>query len=253
VGETDLQVEVNGQTVHINMRINTVWDLKDRSMGRINVARDITRQKELEQALRVLNADLEARVQARTQELADAYDSTLEGWARALELRDKETEGHSRRAVDLTLKLARALEVPEENLPHIWRGALHDDIGKVGIPKEILEKPGPLNNDEWVVMKQHPLIGEDLLSNIPFLVKAMEIVTYHHVRWDGGGYPHGLVGEQIPLTARIFTLVDYWDALRSNRPYRAAWSEAEALHYLIENNGTIFDPRMVEAFLNCCL
>jgi putative nucleotidyltransferase with HDIG domain len=178
-----------------------------------------------------------------------AYDSTLEGWARTLELRDNETEGHSRRVSDLTLKLARMVGVTDEELVHIRRGTLLHDIGKMGIPDEILHKPGPLTPEEWMIMKQHPIFAYQLLKPITYLEKAIEIPYCHHERWDGSGYPRGLQGEQIPLAARIFMVVDVYDALRSDRPYRTAWSEEETRNYIKQNAGTLFDPRIVEQFL----
>ena len=145
-------------------------------------------------------------------ELTLAYDTTIEGWAQALELRDRETEGHTRRVADLTVKLAQALGVKSEDLIHIRRGALLHDIGKMGIPDRILLKPGPLTPEEWEIMKKHPVYAWELLSPIKYLRPALDIPYYHHERWDGTGYPRGLKGEEIPLSARIFAVVDVWDA-----------------------------------------
>ncbi len=182
-------------------------------------------------------------------ELRAAYDETLAGWARALDLRDRETEGHSQRVTDLTLALARRLGVPQEDLIHLWRGALLHDIGKVGIPDAILHKPGPLTDEEWQVMRQHPQMAFDVLRPIRFLHPALDIPLAHHEHWDGGGYPHGLRGEQIPLAARIFSIVDVWDALRSDRPYRRAWTAERALAHLAAQSGRQFDPQVVRAFM----
>ncbi len=200
-------------------------------------------------AIAIDNARLFENLQQSNAQLYMAYDSTLEGWARTLELRDNETEGHSRRVSDLTLKLARMVGVTDEELVHIRRGTLLHDIGKMGIPDEILHKPGPLTPEEWMIMKQHPIFAYQLLKPITYLEKAIEIPYCHHERWDGSGYPRGLQGEQIPLAARIFMVVDVYDALRSDRPYRTAWSEEETRNYIKQNAGTLFDPRIVEQFL----
>lgn len=183
-------------------------------------------------------------------ELIQAYDAVIEGWSRALELRDKETEGHSSRVEDLTLRLARQLGVQAQDLVHIRRGALLHDIGKMGIPDRILQKKGELTEEEWEIMKQHPVFGYDLLSSLEYLQQAVDIPYCHHERWDGTGYPRGLEGEEIPLSARIFAVVDVWDALRSDRPYREAWSDEKALEYIREQAGKHFDPRVVEEFLS---
>ena len=182
-------------------------------------------------------------------DLALAYDTTLEGWAHALELRDRETEGHSQRVTELTLRLARAFGSDEASLVHIRRGAILHDIGKMGIPDAILHKPGPLTEDEWVTMRKHPKYAFTLLSSIEHLRPALDIPYYHHEKWDGTGYPQGLKGDEIPLSARIFTVVDVWDALLSDRPYRPPWSEEETRGYIRAHAGTHFDPKVVELFL----
>ncbi len=182
-------------------------------------------------------------------ELRAAYHETLEGWARTLDLRDRETEGHSQRVTHLTVALARRLGVPEDELVHIGRGALLHDIGKVGIPDAILHKPGPLTPEEWQVMRLHPGMAYDVLRPIAFLRPALDIPYAHHEHWNGDGYPRGLSGEQIPLAARIFSVVDVWDALRSDRPYRPAWSEARARAHLAAQAGEQFDPQVTRAFL----
>lgn len=199
-------------------------------------------------AIAIDNASLFEDLQRTHMDLTVAYDKTLEGWARALELRDKETEGHSNRVVELTLRLSRELGISREELVHVRRGALLHDIGKMGMPDSILSKPGPLDPDEWQVMYQHPNFAHTLLSPIPYLRPALDIPYCHHERWDGSGYPRGLKGEQIPLSARIFAVVDVFDALRNDRPYRFAWPEADVHRYLRENAGTHFDPSVVEAF-----
>ena len=182
-------------------------------------------------------------------ELTLAYDTTLEGWSHALDLRDKETEGHTQRVVDLTLKIAKGLGMDDTELIHLRRGALLHDIGKMGIPDEILFKPGPLNNEEWVIMRRHPQMAYELLHPIVHLRPSVDIPYCHHERWDGNGYPRGLKGEQIPPGARIFSVVDVWDALTSDRPYRKAWPAKRALDFIKEQKGTQFDPKVVDLFL----
>ena len=183
-------------------------------------------------------------------ELEQAYDSTLEGWAHALELRDRETEGHARRVTEMTVRLARAMGVKGDALVHLRRGALLHDIGKMGIPDNILLKPGPLTEKEWDIMRQHPRHARDMLAPITFLHPALDIPYCHHERWDGAGYPRGLKGEEIPLAARIFAVVDVWDALTgSDRPYRKAWPREKAVEYIRSQAGKHFDPRVVEMFL----
>ncbi|MBI5351560.1 MAG: GAF domain-containing protein [Chloroflexi bacterium] len=185
----------------------------------------------------------------QADELVHAYDNTLAGWARALELRDELTEGHTRRVTELTVQLARAMGVPENALVQIRRGALLHDIGKMGIPDSILHKPGPLTANEQKIMRMHTQYAYDMLLLIPFLRQALDIPYCHHEKWDGTGYPRGLKGEQIPLAARIFAVVDVWDALTSDRPYRNAWSSERVRDYLLSESGKYFDPRITEKFL----
>ncbi|HUK12474.1 MAG TPA: HD domain-containing phosphohydrolase, partial [Thermoanaerobaculaceae bacterium] len=200
-------------------------------------------------AIALENRALVASLQRSNAELGDAYDTTLAGWSHALELRDRETHGHTERVVRLTIDLARGMGVDEATLVHMRRGALLHDIGKMGIPDTILFKPGPLTSEEWEVMRQHPRIALELLAPIAFLRPALDIPCHHHERWDGSGYPLGLAGEQIPRPARIFAVVDAWDALRVARPYREAWDEDEVNAYLREEAGKQFDPAVVECFL----
>jgi putative nucleotidyltransferase with HDIG domain len=182
-------------------------------------------------------------------ELFEAYDSTIEGWSHALDLRDRETEGHTRRVTELTMKLARAMGLGGNDLVHIRRGALLHDIGKMGIPDEILLKEGPLTEDEWTMMRRHPGFAYQMLNPIRYLRPALDIPYAHHEKWDGTGYPRGLKGEAIPLSARIFAVVDVWDALTSHRPYRPALSRADALAHIQERSGSHFDPNVVAQFL----
>jgi HD-GYP domain-containing protein (c-di-GMP phosphodiesterase class II) len=200
-------------------------------------------------AVAVDNAELFNDLQRSNVELALAYDTTLEGWSCALDLRDKETEGHTQRVTEATMTLARAMNVAGAELVHMRRGALLHDIGKMGIPDSILLKPGPLTEEEWVIMRRHPMYAYELLSPIPFLRPALDIPYCHHEKWDGSGYPRGLRGEQIPLSARIFAIVDVWDALRSDRPYRGGWPLAKVREHIRQQSGTHFDPHVVEAFM----
>jgi putative nucleotidyltransferase with HDIG domain len=200
-------------------------------------------------AIAIENTSLFADLQQMNAELFKAYDSTIEGWSHALDLRDKETEGHTLRVTNLTIELARAFRFSEAELVHIRRGALLHDIGKMGIPDRILLKEGPLAQDEWEIMRKHPDYAHEMLLPIEYLRPALDIPYCHHERWDGSGYPRGLKGEKIPLIARIFSVVDVWDALTSDRPYRSAWSREKALAHIQEQVGTHFDPQVVEVFL----
>jgi PAS domain S-box-containing protein/putative nucleotidyltransferase with HDIG domain len=200
-------------------------------------------------AIAVENSAMFTDLQRSNLELALAYDATIEGWAYALDLRDRETEHHTERVTDVCLRLAREMRVDAEALPHIRRGALLHDIGKMGIPDSILLKPGALTEDEWAVMKAHPEIAFRMLSRIEYLRPALDIPYCHHEKWDGTGYPRGLKGEEIPLAARIFAVVDVYDALTSDRPYRKAWTHEKAVEYVREQSGRHFDPQVVEAFL----
>ncbi len=191
----------------------------------------------------------EAEIRSLNDELAAAYDATIEGWAKALDLRDKETEGHTRRVTEMSLRLARALGLGESEMVHIRRGALLHDIGKLGVPDAILLKPGGLTEEEWAVMRRHPGNAHDWLASIPVLRPALAIPHAHHEKWDGTGYPLGLAGESIPLAARLFAAVDIWDALRSDRPYRAAWPEDRVRAHLRSLSGSHLDPAIAAAFL----
>ncbi len=207
-------------------------------VGMMGISRDITDRRLAEEAQR-----------RSSEELADAYEATLQGWSNALELRERETAGHSRRVVRLTGDLARALGIEMEELIHIRRGALLHDIGKMGVPDGILLKPGPLNEAEWEIMRQHPGAAYRLLSRVAFLRPSLAIPYSHHERWDGTGYPQGLKGTEIPLAARIFAVVDVWDALTHDRPYHAAWPREKVVEYLREQANKQFDPQVVEVLL----
>ncbi len=200
-------------------------------------------------AIAIDNAELFENLQRSNTELGLAYDTTLEGWSRALDLRDEETEGHTRRVVDMTIRLAHAMGLADAELMHLRRGALLHDIGKMGIPDRILLKPDQLTAAEWEVMRRHPQYAYDLITPVTYLRAALDIPYCHHEKWDGTGYPRGLKGEQIPLAARIFAVVDVWDALRSDRPYRSAWQDTQVHEYIRASSGTHFDPQVVELFL----
>lgn len=204
-----------------------------------SASRDITERKRAEEELQLAHTHLQ-----------EAYEKTIEGWVRALDLRDRETEGHTQRVTEIALVVASKLGFSDEELAHIRRGALLHDMGKIAISDEILQKPGPLNEAEWEKMRRHPIYAYEMLSPIAYLHPALEIPFYHHERWNGSGYPHGLKGEQIPLAARLFAIVDVWDALSSDRPYRKKLPREHVVEYLQHNAGTLFDPKLVEVFLS---
>jgi HD-GYP domain-containing protein (c-di-GMP phosphodiesterase class II) len=195
------------------------------------------------------SANLYQDLQRTNAELSLAYDSAIESWAQVLELSNRENGAHAYRVVELTIKLARSMGIAEQELMHFRRGALLHDVGKLGISENILNKPGPLNETEWKIMQTHPQLANELLSSINYLAPALDIPHYHHERWDGSGYPDGLREEQIPFPARLFAVVDVFDALTSNRPYRSAWSRQVALNHIQQSSGKLFDPVVVKAFL----
>jgi putative nucleotidyltransferase with HDIG domain/PAS domain S-box-containing protein len=217
------------------LEVSTTWqDCRDALAGQAAIALDSGR---LHHALERTNG-----------ELLQAYDSTIEGWSRALDLRDQETLGHSLRVTDLTVQMARLAGMTDEELVQVRRGALLHDIGKMGVPDAILRKPGPLSEEEWAVMRQHPVFAYELLRPIDYLRPALDIPYCHHEKWDGTGYPRGLGGEAIPLAARLFAVVDVWDAIRSDRPYRTGWPEDRVIDHLLSQAGVHFDPRAVDLF-----
>lgn len=228
----------NGEYVWLETTARLFFDKISQKQEFQASSRDITERKQSQEALQKAHTDLQ-----------EAYDKTIEGWVLALDLRDRETEGHTKRVTEMTAKLARKLECSEEELVHIRRGALLHDMGKMGIPDEILQKPGPLTDDEWVIMRRHPQYAYQMLSPINYLSQALIIPYYHHERWDGSGYPHKLKGNDIPLHARLFSVVDVWDALQSDRPYRKGLPSKEIVEYLQKEAGRLFDPEIVDVFI----
>jgi HD-GYP domain-containing protein (c-di-GMP phosphodiesterase class II) len=200
-------------------------------------------------AIALDNAMLFKDLQRSNLELTLAYDTTLEGWSKALDMRDKDAEGHTQRVAEMTERLAVKFNIKDADRMHIRRGAILHDIGKMGIPDSILLKEGPLTEDEWKIMRRHPTLALDFLSSISYLRLVLDIPYCHHEKWDGSGYPRGLKGEQIPLAARIFAIVDVFDALTSDRPYRHAWSVQQALEYINAEKAKHFDPEVVEVFM----
>lgn len=229
----------DGHYIWLESSARGVFDKNTHALLELQTAsRDITERKRSEQELQIAHYNLQ-----------EAYEKTIEGWVRALDLRDRETEGHTQRVTELTLRVASKLGFSDEEMIHIKRGALLHDMGKMAIPDEILQKPGPLDGLEWEKMRQHPVYAFNMLSNIAYLRPALDIPLYHHERWDGSGYPKGLKGEDIPLTARMFAIVDVWDALSSDRPYRKKLPRQEVINFLREKSGTLFEGRLVDIFL----
>jgi PAS domain S-box-containing protein len=228
----------NGEYIWLETTAKVIYDPENHITEIQASSRDITERKQSQVALQRAHEDLQ-----------EAYDKTIEGWVLALDLRDRETEGHTQRVTEMTLRLARELGCTDEELIHIRRGALLHDMGKMGIPDEILQKPGPLTDEEWVVMRRHPQYAYQMLSPISYLTQALIIPYYHHERWDGSGYPHGLQGEEIPLFARLFAVVDVWDALSSDRPYRKRIPRKDVIEYMQREAGRLFDLYIVEKFL----
>src|SRR5574340_246007 len=225
--------------------VHTVGRTRAFSEADVDLCRTVSHQI----SLAVANARLYDQVQRTGDELRVAYDATLKGWSLALEMRDEETNGQTERVTDMTVHLAAEMGVTEPELTNMRRGALLHDIGKMCVPDAILHKPGPLTEHEWAVMRQHPEQARRLLLEIGYLAPALDIPYCHHERWDGKGYPRGLREEEIPLSARIFAVVDVFDALISDRPYRKAWSRDDAIAYIEEESGRHFDPAVAEAFL----
>jgi HD-GYP domain-containing protein (c-di-GMP phosphodiesterase class II) len=210
---------------------------------------DFTESLAGQAAISIDNGAMFDELQRSNLELTLAYEASIDGWSHAMDLRDKETEGHTQRVTQMTLDLARAMHIEGQELAHIRRGAMLHDIGKMGVPDGILLKPEHLDTDEIKLMRKHPEFAYNMLSSIKYLKPSLDIPYCHHEKWDGTGYPRGLAGEQIPLSARLFAVVDVWDAITSNRPYRAAWKREDALQYIREQSGKQFDPAIVQIFL----
>ncbi len=240
-----LLLRADGTTFPAELSIAVVADPTGRPQAFIAIARDITERRQNQARIERLLAD----VRRTNEDLIQAYDTTLIGWAAALELRDQETNSHTQRVTELTVRLARAMGLDEDAIVQIRRGAILHDIGKMGIPDAILRKAGALTDEEWMIMRRHPEYAKQLLAPITFLQPALSIPHYHHERWDGLGYPCGLQGEEIPLPARIFAVVDVYDALRTDRPYRAGWSEERVRAHLRAQAGSHFDPLVIDVFL----
>jgi PAS domain S-box-containing protein len=229
-----------GHFVWLETSAHAILDRKTKMILEIQTAsRDITDRKKAEKAL-----------QDAHENLQEAYQRTIEGWVRALDLRDRETEGHTQRVTDLTIKVAKILGFSDEELTHIRRGALLHDMGKMAIPDDILQKPGPLTETEWEKMRLHPIYAFEMLSPIAYLLPALDIPYCHHERWDGSGYPRGLKGEEIPVVARLFAIIDVWDALSSDRPYRKRLPRTEVISYIRDKSGELFEPKLVDVFLD---
>ena len=189
-------------------------------------------------------------VEQLRSDLRVAYDEIIAGWARAMDMRDQQSEGHTQRVAAVTVRIGRAMGLPEDALVHVHRGALLHDIGTILFPDSVLLKRGPLTDAEWEMVRRHPEYAHTLLSPISQLRQAIDIPYCHHEKWDGTGYPRQLKGAQIPLAARIFSIVDVWDALCSERPHRAAWTREEAREYVCDHLGKDFDPEAGDVFLN---
>jgi putative nucleotidyltransferase with HDIG domain len=209
---------------------------------------DLSYMLSFQVSLAIANAKLYQKAQQAIADISQAYDATLEGWSRVLDMRDHVTDEHTHRVADLTIVLAQKMGIPEDDLGHIRRGALLHDIGKMAIPDSILQKTDVLTNADWTIMRAHPETAYRILSHIEYLAPAMDIPYCHHEKWDGTGYPRGLKGEEIPLAARLFAVVDVFDATTSDRPYRKAWSQEEALQHIQEQSGKYFWPEAVKAF-----
>ena len=242
----------------LNALVSMPLSVEDKIIGSLQVARNHQFTDEDLQlfiaisdlaASAIHRAYLYQKGEEQARELTEAYEATLMGWSEAMELRDRETRGHSMRVVDKSVNLARRLLISEEDITQLRRGSLLHDIGKMGIPDSILLKPGPLSEDEWRIMKKHPVMAFQMLAGVPYLKQALDVPLYHHERWDGKGYPYGLREKQIPILARIFAVVDVWDALTTDRPYRPGWSQEETLEYIAQQANKQFDPEIVSGFL----
>ena len=248
--ENESFIEYYGSPLIVKGEVKGVLEIYHRSVLEADAQwQDFLETLAGQTAIAIDNVQLFDGLQRSNLELGLAYDATIEGWSKAMDLRDKETEGHTQRVTELTLKLASAMQTDPIELTDMRRGALLHDMGKLGVPDSILLKPGKLTDEEWHVMRKHPEFAYQMLSSIAYLKPALEIPYCHHEKWDGTGYPRGLKAHEIPLAARIFAVVDVWDAVTSDRPYRPAWTEEQALTYIKEQSGSHFDPHVVEVFL----
>lgn len=247
IGLATCEAELSGPAAFIADADRALYAAKERGRNRVEHVSEVG---DAAQKLSLVKFDGVLSNEARlSQMLMRAHDATVESWSRLLNLRDKETEGHSERVTEMAVRLAHSCGMNEQEILYARWGALLHDIGKLGIPDSILLKPGALNEEEWSVMRRHPLIAHEMLTPIEFLKPALDIPHYHHEKWDGTGYPHGLKGEEIPLLARLFAVIDVWDALRSDRPYRKGWSKRKVMEHLKSQVGTHFDPEAVRLFL----
>ena len=247
IGLATCEAEISGPAAFIADADRALYASKERGRNRVTPIAEVG---DAAQKLSLVKFDGVLSNEARlSQMLMRAHDATVESWSRLLNLRDKETEGHSERVTEMAVRLAHSCGMNEQEILYARWGALLHDIGKLGIPDSILLKPGTLNEEEWSVMRRHPLIAHEMLTPIEFLKPALDIPHYHHEKWDGTGYPHGLKGEEIPLLARLFAVIDVWDALRSDRPYRKGWSKRKVMEHLKSQVGTHFDPEAVRLFL----
>lgn len=250
VEETENFISYYGCPLYIKGELKGILEIYQRSPRKLSEENlEYFETLATQTAIAIDNHTMFDNLQKTNKDLQIAYETTLEGWSAALDLRDKETEGHTLRVTDLTLALAKNMNVRESELIHIRRGALLHDIGKMGIPDSILQKPGKLTDKERRIIEKHPVYAYNLISPIPYLQPALDIPYCHHEKWDGTGYPRKLKGKKIPFAARLFAVVDVYDALTSNRPYRKSWSKEETLEYIQSESGTHFDPDVVQAFI----
>ena len=249
-------IPINLKELHANYRDSYYRQPRSRPMGTPLVLQAVNKAGRLipvDISLTPLNTVDGLYIIAMARDISNithAYDETLMGWSRAMDFRDKETENHTLRVTHMATRLAHLLGMTETQITQLYRGALIHDIGKMGVPDDILLKSGKLTDEEWSIMRKHPEYAYEMLYPIEFLRPALDIPYCHHEKWDGSGYPRGLKGEQIPLAARLFAIVDVYDALRSDRPYRQGWSKEKVIEHIKSLSGTHFEPKAVELFLN---
>jgi len=242
--------EITSPKIHeyytsVKTELEEFIDIKDSQLA--EAKREL---KQREEQLSHLQKEWESQKANIEWELNSGINITLEGWVQSVDLRERETEGHTQRVTNMTVALAKAMGLSDEQIIHIRRGAMLHDIGKMGVPENILLKPGALTDDEFAILKQHPTYAQVLLSSVEYLRPAIDIPYCHHEKWDGTGYPRGLKGDEIPLAARVFSIIDVWDSLRADRPYRAGYTMEQAVSYIREQSGKYFDPMIVDVFIN---